>query len=265
MAHAAKKSKKSDDNALCQLRRRARYLTGSTEIGNAIAAAAHQIMSGELPRQHPEEPLSVQLTRALYKLYPELSETMDLLACSAQTLEVIEQYTRMQIADILDLDHGDETQLAGLRQRKLPLKNVRVLLIEDEALLAMDLCDVISELGNLIVGVARTRAEAVEAAIRVKPDIIVSDLALADGSSGTDAVSSIETRHRKIPVVILTGTAEAVLTDRASDPVYVLEKPHEPEQLQLMMALALRPDTALPSLGGARPGEKPDQQTDQRQ
>ncbi len=250
----------SDDRALRNLRRRARYLTGDTRVGNALAKATSQVMSGNLPRQHPKEPRSLQLYRALHMLHPELADSIDLMACAAQTLETIEHCSKLQVANILDIDHSDERLLAALRKRRIQPDKRRILIVEDEALLAMDICNAITECGNSIVGVSRTGAEAVEAAIRVKPDIIVSDLALADGSSGTEAVSVIESRHEHIPVVILTGTPDLVLTEDPDDPIYVLAKPHEPEQLQLMMALALRPGSELPSLRGTGSGEEPDQE-----
>lgn len=259
MPHSNPDTENPDNRALHILRRRARYLTGNTRIGNALASTTSKIMSGDLPRQNPKEPRSVQLIRALHNLYPELSDNLDLLASAAQSLEVIERCSKMQVRDILDLNQADEQLLYALRKRRIPTKNHRILLIEDEALLAMDMCHVITENGNSIVGVSRTRAEAIEAAIRIEPDIIVSDLALADGSSGAEAVSAIETCHKRIPVVILSGTPELVLTDNSDEPTYVLGKPHEPEQLQLMMALALRSEDKLPSFGGrAGTCEEPD-------
>lgn len=150
--------------------------------------------------------------------------------------------------------------LAAIRKRRIPDKKQRILLIEDETLLAMDLCHIITENGNSIVGVSRTRAEAIEAALRSEPDVIVSDLALADGSSGAEAVWVIETQSKRIPVIILSGTPDLVLSDNPNGPTYVLAKPHVPEQLQLMMALAFRPESTLPLLGGrTRTSKEPDQ------
>ena len=73
-----------------------------------------------------------------------------------------------------------------------------VLIIEDEALIALDLEALVENLGHKVTGVARTRTDAVTIARNKPPGLILADIQLADGSSGLDAVniSSIRSRCR---------------------------------------------------------------------
>ena len=65
--------------------------------------------------------------------------------------------------------------------------HVRVLIIEDNALIALDLETQMEDLGCDVVGVAVTAAQAIATARRTLPDLALVDLQLADGSRGQDA------------------------------------------------------------------------------
>lgn len=264
MSYAIETLDTSDDRSLRMLRRHARYLTGDTGQGNEIAQMTMRVMSGSPPRENAREPRNIRLLRALHQLHPELSETDSTHARCTQALAVIEHCTKLQISDILALEPGDTLPRSILsKYQSLPVGR-SIFLIEDEALLAMDVCQAITDYGNTIAGIARTSAEAIQRVGRINPDVIVSDVTLADGSSGVEAVAKIAATNQHLPVVFLTGTPEIVLTANDDDPVYILEKPHDPEQLQLMMALALRGSEELPLAVGARAGEQPDQESDDR-
>ena len=93
---------------------------------------------------------------------------------------------------------------------------------------------------DAIVGIARTRAQAIECARRVAPEIVITDLSLADGSSGLDALIGFGDLVTKHVVVILTGSPQLALSGREGEPTFILEKPHTEAQLLLMCALAVR-------------------------
>jgi CheY-like chemotaxis protein len=63
-----------------------------------------------------------------------------------------------------------------------------ILIIEDDPLVAMDLEALVEGLGHSVIGIARTRTEAVQTAAMRHPGLILADIKLADGSSGIDAV-----------------------------------------------------------------------------
>ena len=66
-----------------------------------------------------------------------------------------------------------------------------MLIIEDEPLIALDIQTLVEQLGHDVTTIARTHAEAVRAAVKRRPGLILADIQLADGSSGLDAVNEI--------------------------------------------------------------------------
>ena len=60
-----------------------------------------------------------------------------------------------------------------------------VLIIEDEALIALDLEALVENLGHQVVGVARTRTEAVTIARNKRPGLILADIQLATAAPGS--------------------------------------------------------------------------------
>lgn len=79
-----------------------------------------------------------------------------------------------------------------------------VLIIEDEALVALDLQALLEAHGAKTFAFAETEAEAIEAARARKPDFITSDVALLDGT-GPKAVETIIQEVGPVPVVFITG------------------------------------------------------------
>jgi DNA-binding NarL/FixJ family response regulator len=67
----------------------------------------------------------------------------------------------------------------------------KVLIIEDEPIIAEDLAYIVEQLGLCVSGVARTREEALVLAKRVPLSLILSDVRIADGGSGIRAVEEI--------------------------------------------------------------------------
>ena len=67
----------------------------------------------------------------------------------------------------------------------------RVLIIEDEPLISMDLAEIVESLGHKVTTIARTARQAVRAAGTEAPGLVLADIQLADGSSGLDAVRDI--------------------------------------------------------------------------
>jgi CheY-like chemotaxis protein len=115
----------------------------------------------------------------------------------------------------------------------LPL---RVLLIEDDALIAMLLGEMLSELGHRVCATATTPVEAIAAARQENPDFLLSDVKLRDGS-GIDAVEEI-LRSRPVPHMFMTGDA-AGLKLRLPDAV-VVGKPFSATALAKAIEKALK-------------------------
>lgn len=84
------------------------------------------------------------------------------------------------------------------------------LIIEDEPLIALHIADLAEEAGATTVIFAETQVTAIDAALEHKPDIILSDVQLLEGT-GPAAVTAIRDALGVLPVIFITATPEAVL------------------------------------------------------
>jgi CheY-like chemotaxis protein len=117
-----------------------------------------------------------------------------------------------------------------------------VLIIEDEPLIALDLQQLVHDLGHCVVRVARTEREAVGAALASRPGLILADIQLADGSSGLDAVNEI-LPQLSVPVIFVTAYPERLLTGTKPEPTFLIRKPFRPDALRAVISQALFFDT----------------------
>ena len=122
----------------------------------------------------------------------------------------------------------------GVRIYEL-MKALRVLVIEDDALIALLLAELLASMGHDVCATAATEAEALIAAIRYRPDLMIVDAGLGRGSG----VSAVEEILRAGPVahVFISGDAGRVYT-RKPDAV-VVRKPFREAELARAIDTAL--------------------------
>jgi CheY-like chemotaxis protein len=104
-----------------------------------------------------------------------------------------------------------------------------ILIIEDDLLVALDVQVCAEELGAVSTALAASEDNAVRLAAERRPDLILSDVRLAQGS-GPEAVRRIVEHHGPIPVIYITGNPETV--QREDPDARIIVKPHSPKQLQ---------------------------------
>ncbi len=85
---------------------------------------------------------------------------------------------------------------------------VHVLLVEDDTLIGMLLAEMLSQMGLDVCGIEATEAGAINAALRLKPDLMIVDARLASGS-GVAAIAAIES-HAKVPHIFMSGARMGV-------------------------------------------------------
>jgi CheY-like chemotaxis protein len=124
-----------------------------------------------------------------------------------------------------------------------------VLIIEDEPLVALGLKTLVEDLGHRVVATARTHREAVRAATRTHPGLVLTDIQLADGSSGLEAVNEI-LRDFSVPVVFITDYPERFLTGTAPEPAFLVTKPYDADSLKVVLIQALFFDRKAHRRGG---------------
>ncbi len=111
-------------------------------------------------------------------------------------------------------------------------KKHRVLVVEDEMIIAMNLADTIVDLGYEVVDTCESYTEAVDALEKHKPDIALVDIQLKGQKSGIDLGEIINQRF-KIPFVFLTSNSDRITIDAAKKtiPSSYLLKPFESDEL----------------------------------
>ena len=92
---------------------------------------------------------------------------------------------------------------------------IRVVVAEDEALIRLDLAEMLTDSGYDVVGQARDGDEAVELARQEKPDLVILDvkMPILDGISAAEVIG----RERLSPCVMLTAFSDRDLVERARD------------------------------------------------
>jgi len=116
----------------------------------------------------------------------------------------------------------------------------RILVVEDEAIVALDIQNRLKRLGYEVAGVGSTGQDAVAKAGKLKPDLILMDIMLEGGMDGIEAAGII-TETLGIPVVYLTAYADQQTLDRAkiTNPFGYVIKPFEDRELQTTIEMAL--------------------------
>lgn len=233
------------------LRRYARALTGSQTLGDA---AVREVLEALLAA--PEEfgstrPFRQELYRVFHRLWrggpasAGSSSGGGAIAClslhtrEALLLTTMEEFTIPQAAAILGSTIEDVTsEIDAARQAIAGSLRSRVLIIEDESIIALHIRSIVEDLGHDISGIARTRSEAVAMATQNEPELVLADISLADGSSGIDAVKEI-LAFANVPVIFITAFPERLLTGERPEPTYLITKPFSPETVAATIGQAL--------------------------
>lgn len=241
------------------LRRFSRAVTGSQSAGDAYVAAILETLIEDLAAF----PDCSSDKIALYRLYSSLFDSgrvtlpdahsdlswekraADNLALltprsrQAFLLVSVEGFTHREAAEILMEDEAGLSAL--LREASAQISRhvaTRILIIEDEPLIAMDIEQMAEDLGHEVVGIARTQAEAMAIYSSQKPAMVLADIQLADGSSGIDAVNDI-LKEDTIPVIFITAFPERLLTGARSEPTFLVTKPFNPDMVKALISQAL--------------------------
>src|SRR5437868_14688012 len=109
------------------------------------------------------------------------------------------------------------------------MPQARILIVEDETIVAMDLSATLRRLGYAVVGMVGTGAAAVEWAELHRPDLVLMDIRLKGPTDGIAAATTIHERQ-PTPVVFLTAHGDADTVERAkaaSRDGYLVKPPDE--------------------------------------
>ena len=239
------------------LRRYARMLTGSQDAGDAAVRETLQAMIAAPDEFRSDVPTRNELYRVFHKLWTDASlKPIDLSSAvigalphksrKALLLTTVEGFAEEEAAYILGIDESEVRDcVKEARDAIGSMLSSKVLVIEDEAIIALHLKQLLVSMGNDVAAVARTASEAIEAARQTRPELILADINLADGSSGIDAVDEI-LQEIDVPVIFITAFPEKLLTGERKEPAYVIAKPYEPDHVAatVMQVLLIDRETA---------------------
>lgn len=120
------------------------------------------------------------------------------------------------------------------------MANAKILVVEDEGIVSIDIRNMLKNLGYTIAGVAFLGEEAVQKAESTQPDLVLMDIGLKGDIDGIEAAKTIRDRFH-IPVVFLTGFADENTLTKAkeADPSGFIIKPIKEEELLATIKRAL--------------------------
>lgn len=109
---------------------------------------------------------------------------------------------------------------------------LRVLIVEDELLIALDAEMALEDAGHQVVGTATTEGKAIELALVHKPDLMIVDLRLKDGGCGRAAVEQVRSQL-DVAVIFASGNLDPAMRARLAKlkPVALLSKPYGSDEL----------------------------------
>ena len=166
------------------------------------------------------------------------------LSRQALLLTAMEGFTPEDAAYLIEVDTAEIESLVNEALGEIEKQTrARVLIIEDEPLIAMDIETIVRDLGHEVTGVAVTRDEAVALAMEDRPGLVLADIQLADDSSGIDAVKDILAKFQ-VPVIFITAFPERLLTGERPEPTFLITKPFQRSTVKAAIAQALFFDSA---------------------
>ena len=120
------------------------------------------------------------------------------------------------------------------------MEKIQVLIVEYEAIVSMDLRYKLESLGYSVSAEIGSGEEAVDAACRLRPDVVLMDIKLSGEMDGIDAAAQI-LDQLGVPVVYLTAYADEATLERAklTEPFGYLLKPVDPNALQTVVEIAI--------------------------
>ncbi|QUT06585.1 response regulator [Sphingobium phenoxybenzoativorans] len=247
------------------LRRYARALTGSQAHGDtyvratleAIVAAPDEFPRDVDPRlglyrtfhaiwssSHLEDSPGAASTGARETIANARLSRITPLSRQALLLTAMEGFSDEDAAYLVDVGPADIESLVNEALKAIEEQTrAKVLIIEDEPIIAMDIETIVRDLGHDVTAIAVTRDEAVREARAERPGLVLADIQLADDSSGIDAVKDILSEF-SVPVIFITAFPERLLTGERPEPTFLITKPFQRSTVKAAISQALFFDEA---------------------
>lgn len=121
------------------------------------------------------------------------------------------------------------------------MKPTQVMIVEDEALVGIDIKDNLTNYGYQVVGISNSGESALENAVKTKPEVILMDIQLKGDMNGIDTAKQIK-QFLDVPIIYLTAYADDKTLTKAleTSPFGYLLKPFVPKELHTTIQTALQ-------------------------
>jgi CheY-like chemotaxis protein/DNA-directed RNA polymerase specialized sigma24 family protein len=243
------------------LRRYARALTGSQQRGDEWVRLCAEVVLQQRDLVAEESDTKLSVFKLFHRLRlpfgsleekgsdaeaggvsGRLKETLtDLVPMQRQMLllTVLEGFTVEDAAEILGINmDAAESALRQAREELQRVASVKVLVIEDEAVIALDVAKIVRSAGHQVVGIAATEKAAIDLAQKHSPHLVLCDIQLKGADNGIVAAREI-LKSMDVPVIFVTGFPERLLTGTGVEPAFVITKPFDPDLLRAAISQAL--------------------------
>ena len=241
------------------LRRYARALTGAQSSGDKYAVATLETILQDRSVFADDVSVRVGLFRCFHAIWSSSGAPMaeieqESTFAKAQAylgnlekntreallLSTVEEFSIADISTIMQISRDEVRHLINVARMDMQSAiSGRVLVIEDEPIIAADISAIVTDLGHEVTGVGRTRTSAVELGKQTKPDLILADIQLADNSSGIDAVNDLLKAIGDVPVIFITAFPERLLTGERPEPAFLISKPYKEDQVKSAVSQAM--------------------------
>jgi len=120
------------------------------------------------------------------------------------------------------------------------MKEIKVLIVEDEAIVADDLKGTLQNWGHTVLGIASSGEEAIQMAAEQRPDLVLMDIVLRGDADGIETAAQLRGRF-DIPVIFVTAHADDEMLRRArlTEPFGYVLKPFDEQELHVNIQMAL--------------------------
>lgn len=240
------------------LRRYARALLGSQDRGDEYVRVCLEAYLAEPDRIDPASNIRLELFALFHEVWSLVDETFPEAVPDVSDSKVLQGVGRLpprqrqvlllvslegfsfdEVSRILNASPEEiRAELEAARAELATQTSVRVLIIEDEPLIAEDIAGLVTDMGHKVCGQATREEEALRLAAETLPELILADIQLKGGDSGIKAVQKI-LRSTNLPVIFITGFPERLLTGEQLEPAFLISKPFQPEVLRTAIGQAL--------------------------
>ncbi len=122
------------------------------------------------------------------------------------------------------------------------MKEINILIVEDESIVAMEIESYINKLGYTVADICSNANDTFTVIAEQSIDIILMDICIKGELDGVETAAIIKKSHPKIEIIFLTAHLDDYNVDRAIEvnPTAYLSKPFNREELRVFLKIALR-------------------------